>query len=64
MKRIDEIVSDINKNLSENADDDRDDGDGDPGGDSGLTLRFVSTHGGITAFFHLKKRRGFNHLNR
>ena len=54
MRRIDEIVTDINKKLSENADEDRDDGDGDPGGDSGLTLRFVSTHGG----FHFKKGAG------
>ena len=38
MRRIDEIVTDINKKLSENADGDCDDGDGDPGGDSGLTL--------------------------
>jgi hypothetical protein len=64
MRRIADIVADINKTMSENADDDRDDGDGGPRGDSGLTLRFVSTHGGSIAFFHLKKRRGFNHLNR
>jgi len=54
MRRIDDIVTDINKKLSENADEDRDDGDGDPGGDSGLTLRFVNTHGG----FHFKKVAG------